>query len=264
MRQNGHAQHLRSGQWNSACVATQNGSQRVQLALFRARYGQLPAGGRAPAEPRWLAGASADHRALDGEPSCCKSSTMCIPLWKGALLGVMLSCSRVFHSESNSQTASTVVSALRHSQDSDMRGRLVLLEAAAGGGVLLAFGRYPHNSCSVTLPSTTEFTFPGRAPACPARGRSVSRGSSARAGGAARRSARSPHGRGRSASRGAACPHTRCRSAAPAWPARGRPALGRGVRVRVGVGVGVRVRVRVRGGSWQTSTSLRQKVFARP
>ena len=141
MRQNGHAQHLRSGQWNSACVATQNGSQRVQLALFRARYGQLPAGGldSAPAESRWLVDASADHRALDGEPSCCTSSTMCIPLWKGALLGVMLSCSRDFHSESNSQTASTVVSALRHSQDSDMPGAAgaagtLRQQTAAGGG----------------------------------------------------------------------------------------------------------------------------------
>ena len=142
MWQNAHAQHLRSGQWNSACVATQNGSQRVQLALFRARCGQLPAGGldSAPAESRWLVDASADHRALDGAPSCCTSSTMCIPLWKGALLkGVMLSCSRDFHSESNSQTASTVVSALRHSQDSDMPGAAgaagtLSQQTAAGGG----------------------------------------------------------------------------------------------------------------------------------
>ena len=67
---------------------------------------------------------------------------MCIPLWKGALLGVMLSCSRDFHSESNSQTASTVVSALRHSQDSDMPGAAgaagTLRQQTAGASALLA------------------------------------------------------------------------------------------------------------------------------
>ena len=56
----------------------------------------------------------------------------------------MLSCSRDFHSESNSQTASTVVSALRHSQDSDMPGAAAAAGTlreqppAAGAGALLA------------------------------------------------------------------------------------------------------------------------------
>ena len=82
-----------------------------------------------------LVGASADHRALDGEPPCRTSSTICIPLWKGtALLGVMLSCSRDFHSESNSQTASTVVSALRHSQDSHITASYKSLVGGRGGG----------------------------------------------------------------------------------------------------------------------------------
>ena len=80
---------------------------------------------------------------------------MCIPLWKGALLGVMLSCSRVFHSESNSQTASTVVSALRHSQDSDMRGRLVLLDARRAGASSWRSGGIQRIT-RLTLPSTEE------------------------------------------------------------------------------------------------------------